>query len=51
MRELWSTASLGLAAIGRLSKDHEYSVQSSETLIEIAAIRLMVNRLLRHETF
>ena len=29
----------------RLSKDYEYSVQSSETLIEIAATRLMLNRL------
>ena len=42
---LWSAASLGLAAIGRLSKDYEYSVQSSETLIEIAATLLMLNRL------
>jgi putative transposase len=31
----------------RLSKDHEYSVQSSETLIEIAATRLMLIRLAR----
>jgi len=29
----------------RLSKDYEYSVQSSETLIEIAATRLILNRL------
>jgi transposase len=29
----------------RLSKDYEYCVQSSETLIEIAATRLMLNRL------
>ena len=29
----------------RLSKDYEYNVQSSETLIEIAATRLMLNRL------
>ena len=28
----------------RLSKDYEYSVQSSETLIEIAATRLTLNR-------
>jgi hypothetical protein len=28
-----------------LSKDYEYSVQSSETLIEIAATRLILNRL------
>ena len=28
----------------RLSKDYEYSVQSSETLIEIAATRLILNR-------
>jgi len=31
----------------RLSKDYEYSVQSSETLIEIAATRLMLNRLVQ----
>jgi putative transposase len=29
----------------RLSKDYEYMVQTSETLIDIAAIRLMLNRL------
>ena len=29
----------------RLSKDYEYCVQSSETMIEIAATRLMLNRL------
>jgi putative transposase len=29
----------------RLSKDYEYCVQSSETPIEIAATRLMLNRL------
>src|SRR5246127_5160688 len=29
----------------RLSKDYEYSVQTSETLIEIAATRLILNRL------
>ena len=29
----------------RLSKDYEYCVQSFETLIEIAATRLMLNRL------
>jgi Transposase DDE domain len=29
----------------RLSKDYEYCVQNSETLIEIAATRLMLNRL------
>src|SRR4029077_8366784 len=33
------------------SKDHGYRVQSSETLIEIAATRLMLNRSLRHENF
>jgi hypothetical protein len=42
---LWSAASLGLAAIARLSKDYEYSVQSSETLIDIAATPLILNRL------
>src|ERR1700736_294358 len=31
----------------RLSKDHEYGVQSSETLIEIASTRLLLNRLAR----
>lgn len=29
----------------RLSKDYEYRVQTSETLIQIAAVRLMLNRL------
>jgi putative transposase len=29
----------------RLSKDYEYMVQTSETLINIAAIRIMLNRL------
>jgi transposase len=29
----------------RLSKDYEYMVQTSETLIDITAIRLMLNRL------
>ena len=29
----------------RLSKDYEYTVQTSETLINIAAIRIMLNRL------
>jgi putative transposase len=29
----------------RLSKDYEYSVQTSETLNEIAATRLVLNRL------
>jgi transposase len=29
----------------RLSKDYEYSVQTSETLIDIAATRLMLKRL------
>jgi len=29
----------------RLAKDYEYRVQSSETMIDLAAIRLMLNRL------
>ena len=29
----------------RFSKDYEYRVQSSETMIDVAAIRLMLNRL------
>jgi putative transposase len=29
----------------RLSKDYEYAVQASEAMIDIAAIRLMLNRL------
>jgi hypothetical protein len=28
-----------------MSKDYEYAVQTSETMIDIAAIRLMLNRL------
>ena len=31
----------------RLSKDYEYAVQTSETMIDIAALRLMLNRLTR----
>jgi len=29
----------------RLSKDYEYMVQTSETMIDIAALRIMLNRL------
>ena len=29
----------------RLSKDYEYEVQTSEALIDVAAIRVMLNRL------
>jgi putative transposase len=29
----------------RFSKDYEYRVQTSETMIDVAAIRLMLNRL------
>ena len=29
----------------RLSKDYEYRVQTSETMIELASIRLMLNRI------
>jgi putative transposase len=29
----------------RFSKDYEYKVQTSETMIELAATRLMLNRL------
>jgi transposase len=29
----------------RRSKDYEYMVQTSETMIDIAAIRIMLNRL------
>ena len=31
----------------RLSKDYEYGVQTAETMIDIAAIRLMLNRVVR----
>ncbi len=31
----------------RLSKDYEYAVHTSETFIDIAAIRLMLNRIVR----
>jgi putative transposase len=31
----------------RLSKDYEYAIQTSETMIDIGAIRLMLNRLTR----
>ena len=29
----------------RLSKDYEYAVQTSETMIDMAAIRIMLNQL------
>jgi hypothetical protein len=29
----------------RLSKDYEYRVQTSETMVDLAAIRLMLNRI------
>ena len=35
----------------RFSKDYEYRVQSSETLLDIAATRLILNRWHQHETF
>jgi len=34
----------------RLSKDYERRVQTSETLIEVAAARLVLRRLARHMT-
>src|SRR4029077_8076785 len=33
----------------RLSKDYEYRVQTSETMIDLAAIRLMLNYVVRNE--
>jgi len=33
-----------LVLIGGLSKDYEHHVQTSETMLDIAAIRLMLNR-------
>ncbi len=35
----------------RLSKDYEYAVQTSETLMDVSAIRLMLNRLTSACTF
>jgi hypothetical protein len=35
----------------RLSKHYEYRVQTSETMIDLASIRLMLNRIALHETF
>src|SRR6202043_389840 len=35
----------------RLSKDYEYRVQTSETMIDLASIRLMLNRIAPRETF
>jgi len=31
----------------RMSKDYEYKVQTSETMINLATVRLMLNRLTR----
>lgn len=36
---------MSLAATEPFSKDYEYNVQTSETMIDIAAIRIMLNRL------
>ncbi|MDQ0996336.1 hypothetical protein QFZ34_001513 [Phyllobacterium ifriqiyense] len=41
----WNAASLGSGCNRRLSKDYEYRVQTSETMIDIVAIRPMLNRL------
>ncbi|MEI4483243.1 MULTISPECIES: hypothetical protein [unclassified Phyllobacterium] len=41
----WNAASLGSGCNRRLSKDYEYRVQTSETMIDTAAIRPMLNRL------
>ena len=40
-----SIASLGSAGNRRMSKDYEYMVQTSESMIVFASIRLMLNRL------
>jgi hypothetical protein len=42
--ERWGRAKW-LIALRRLAKDYEYRVQTAETLISIAAIRLMLNRI------
>jgi len=34
----------------RMSKDYEYMVQTAETMIDLATIRLMLNRLASHNT-
>jgi hypothetical protein len=41
----WSGASLGSGRNRRFSKDYEYAVQTSEAMIDIATIRIMLNRL------
>jgi putative transposase len=35
----------------RLSKDYEYRVQTSESMIDLASIRLLLNRIALYETF
>jgi len=42
---------LNVALPGWEGKDYEYRVQTSETMIDLVAIRLMLNRIALHETF
>jgi putative transposase len=39
---------LDFSRTGRMSKDYERKVQTSETLIQVAMIRLLLARLARH---
>ena len=41
---LYRTALAWLGRNRRLSKDYEYRVQTSESMIDLASIRLMLNR-------
>lgn len=45
---LSSEHSVGFLANRRMSKDYERKVQTSETLIQVAMIRLLLARLARH---
>ena len=44
-RSYLSSDSLWLGRHRRLSKDYEYCVQTSEAMLDVAAIRLLLNRL------
>ena len=46
-RWLWDTHSVGFRATAGAVKDYERKVQTSETLIQVAMIRLLIARLER----
>ena len=45
---LWSARCAWFTAYRRLSKDYEYDASSSESMVYLASIRLMLRRLIKH---